>query len=244
MTNVPLAQDGISLVIGGIFNPAIFSPDWLLREDLIDHSIYTTMTDTVVTPDFTSLRLGDIAIQVTREALQVATSHADEFERTRDLAIGILRLLSHTPIAVLGLNRHFHIKADDVAIWHAIGDAIVPKTDWESVLDHPGMRSAVLWGARPDNYAGRVQVQIEPSVAIPYGIFVSQNDHYDLYTITEPITGRAQFPLPAEVIDNKPSADKVLVAITVLQTKWSDSMSRADAVVKNVWMLRRGTLSD
>jgi len=239
MTNVPLAQDGVSIVVGGIFNPAIFSPDWLLREDLIDGSTYTSMTETVLTPDFTSLRVGDIAIQVTREAFQVATSNADEFERARDLAVGILRLLSHTPIAVLGINRHFHIKADSDVIWHAIGDAIVPKAAWASVLNLPGMRSAVLWGARPDNHAGRVQVQIEPSVAIPNGIFVSQNDHYDLYDVVERPSARTQFPLPGELNSQKPTADKISVAVTMLETKWADSMSRADDVVETVWTLRQ-----
>jgi len=239
MPNVPLAQDGVSVVVSGIFNPAIFSPDWLLREDLIDSAVYTSMTETVITPDFTSLRLGDILLQVTREALQVATSHSSEFERSRDLVVGILRLLSHTPIAALGINRQFHIKADSDTIWHAIGDAILPKSAWESVLSLPGMRSAALWGARPDNHAGRVQVQIEPSVAIQYGIFVSQNDHYDLFDHIEPVTSRVQFPSQSDVASQKPTADKGVVAIELLNSNWAESMHRADEVVGLVWRFRK-----
>ena len=240
MKNVPLARDGVSVVVGGVFNPAVFSSDWLLREDLIDNAVFSSMTDSVTTPEFTSLRLGDISLQVTREALQVATAEASEFEPSRDLVVNILRLLAHTPIAALGINRHFHIKADSVTLWNAIGDAIVPKAPWETVLTLPGMRSAALWGARPDKHAGRVQVQIEPSVAIQYGIFVSQNDHYDLYDLDELISDRAQLPSSMEFVSQSPTADKGRVAIDLLTGDWNNSMKRADKVVAAVWRLRNG----
>jgi hypothetical protein len=238
MSNVPLAQDGVSVVVGGAFNPAVFSADWLLHQDLIDSPTFSAMDNSITTPEFTALRFGDVALQVTREAFQVATSEASEFEPLRDLAVNILRLLSHTPVGVLGINRHFHIKADHVDSWHAIGDAIVPKAPWNDVLQLPGMRSVSLWGARPDKHAGRVQIQIEPSVAIQYGIFVSQNDHFDLYDLDSPLSDRAQLPGSIEILSANPTADKGSVAIKMLNDEWNDSMTRAERTVAAVWQLR------
>ena len=50
-------------------------------------------------------------------------------------------------------------------------------------MKKPGMKNLVMQSLRPDKYQGYIQVGIDPSEfekALPYGIHVAINDHFEL----------------------------------------------------------------
>ena len=180
MTARGVAVDGASIVVRGNFNPAIFSPRWFLDEELIGTSEYEDSTVEIISPTLTVFRMGWANLHSSNDTFQVNTRDQDEFERLRDIVIGVLRTLRHTPVAVLGLNRDLHIAVPDRESLDRIGDRITPKDIWESTLPFAGMRGVTMWGSRQDLYGGHVQVTIEPSMRVPNAVYVSHNDHYDL----------------------------------------------------------------
>lgn len=235
MVGTPREIDGVSVVVRGHFNPAIFSPAWLLGQELVGPSEYKQASVDIVSRDLASFSMDWLTCQVTPEAMQVATTVPEEFERTRDVAAGVLRALSHTPIAAIGLNREVHSIVRSADAWHRIGDRLAPKELWDDVLTLPGMRSLLIESARSDEFAGRVYVKVEPSMRMPQAVYISHNDHYVLARVDSQPTSREQ---PWEVDTEtslEPSAKKLDLALEVLAgTRWSDSMSRADRIFASV----------
>lgn len=234
MADVRVGFETVAVVVKGSFNPSIFSPLWLRQQGLIGSPELGEQDIDIITRDFASFRAGWLAVQVATDALQLATTDLEETERLRDVAVGILRTLEHTPIAAVGINREVHFRVDSLERWHEIGDILVPKEHWQDSLKLPGMRSVTIWGARPDEYAGRIQVQVEPSMRIPQAVFVGCNDHFDLVLAPSgPVVTRDQaWNLEAEPLI--PSADKIPVGIKVLSEEWMASMKRAEQYVQKV----------
>ncbi len=231
----PREIDGVSVVVKGHFNPAIFSPAWLLGEQLIGVAEYKEAKVEIISRDLALFSAAWLACQVTPDALQMSTVVPEEFERTRDVVAGVLRALSHTPIGAMGVNREVHVLVESVEQWHALGDRLVPKDAWLNVLSLPGMRNITIWGARTDDFAGRVHVQVEPSLRIPRAVYITHNDHYLLAHVEAQPKSRLEPWLLDSDIDLEPSSNKLELALEILATdNWNASLERADAVFRAV----------
>lgn len=234
MSTTENAFDAASVVVKGHFNPPIISPGWLLAQKLISAEDFAEAKVQVITPDVSSFAAVWVQCNVTLDTLQLSTSDVTEYERLRDLAVGILRTLQHTPVAALGINRGVHFATGSVAAWHEVGDALSPKAVWDGVLHLPGTRNVTILGARQDGQGGYIQVSVEPSLLLTNGIFVTYNDHYALEVSTsEPARSRITPP------DVEPTVAKLESAVAILGTKWNQSMQGADAVIRAVRKLAR-----
>ena len=87
----------------------------------------------------------------------------------RDLALGILRSLPHTPVQRIGINHLAHFPVESEGVWHRLGHALTPKELWEEVLEKPGMLSLTIQGQRTDDYSGSVNVTVQPSSVVRPG---------------------------------------------------------------------------
>ncbi|MCV7154352.1 hypothetical protein [Mycolicibacterium pyrenivorans] len=233
--NTVIAIDGISVVVRGHFNAAIFSPLWMLQQNLIGPNDFASAEIEVITSEFASFSTGWLNCQVVPDTLQLNTSEGAEFERVRDAAIGILSALPHTPVAAVGINRSLHFQANSKEQYHAIGDRLLPKDFWEPLLDLPLTRNVTLWGQRPDSYGGRVQVQVEPSMRIPGHVYVSHSDHFNLQVIEERATSRDEaWSMESANAPSEPSAAKIRVAQEILSTVWASCIKRSNEVVEAI----------
>lgn len=241
MTFPILARDFVSVVVKGTFNPAIFSPAWMHAQGLVGDAEYVAAEIEVIMTELSLFKMKWLRCQVTQQDFTVSTAEPDEFERVRDVAVSVLRILHHTPIRLMGVNRHCHFEVGSVGEWHAIGDALAPKAPWEDVLRLPGMKSITIWGVRPDKHSGRIQVKVEPSNSVlPFGIFLSYNDHYELVEVDGQPSNRDDLfqkarELPAE------SSSKLDTAIAILANDWTAIMDRSEVAIKSVWELRRSS---
>jgi hypothetical protein len=229
MTDQKIGLESVAVVIKGLFNAAIFSPQWFRDQNLVGSAEMATQQIDLITRDIALFRMGWLSCQVNPEGLQLSTSEPEEFERLRDAAIGVLRILAHTPISALGINRDVHLSVDSEEQWHKIGDVLTPKTIWEDSLSSPGMKNVTIWGARPDEYAGRVQVQVEPSARISLAVFVGHNDHFTL-TLAGSRTELRPLTLDLTKQDVEATSEKIPVALKILTEQWANSLSRADRV--------------
>lgn len=237
MAGTVVALDALSVVVRGHFNAAIFSPAWLFQQNVIGGSDFAQADVEIITRDFASLSTGWLNCQVTPDALQLSTSEPDDFERLRDAAVGILNALPHTPVAVLGINREMHFAARDETHYHLIGDRLAPKEFWEQFLDFPVTREIIIWGQRPDNYGGRVQVKVEPSFRFPGGhIFVAHSDHFNLQKVEDPQTNRHDaWKAEAQQSQNaEASASNIQIVNEILSTQWSSCIARSSAALQSI----------
>lgn len=237
MIKAPVALDGISVVVRGHFNAAIFSPLWLLQQELIGASDYSAAEIEVITSEFAVFKTGWLNCQVTPDSLQLNTTDLDEFERLRDVAVGIFNALPHTPVGALGINRQLHFAAKNIDQYHAIGDELVPKKFWESSIALPATRSLTVWGERPDKFGGRVQVQVEPSFRFAHHIYVAHNDHFNLGIREHQPATREEVEAAMKSEEGtpvEPSADKISVVNEILTSVWKSSITRSEDVVNAI----------
>jgi hypothetical protein len=165
----------------GSFNPRIFQPAWFAAEGLIRKAEADEATIEVIHPEVVSFHTELFHVQVVADRFAASTGNPSFYEPIRDLVVGTFRILSHTPVYALGLNRDGHFRVDSAEAWHALGNRLVPKEPWDNLLEKPGMRSLTVEGVRPDGRKGYIRVRVEPSVKVlPHGVYVAVNDHYEV----------------------------------------------------------------
>lgn len=236
MSVPPIAADTLAIVVLGDVNQVGISSSWLLERQLIgDAEAVATKVELLLPNEVSVFQSGWLRCLFRRGQLEVQTQQQAESERLRDVVVGILKMSSNASIAALGINRTVHFATENVRQWNAIGDSLVNHSIWDGLLPLPGMRSVVYWCGRKDNYAGRIQVQIEPSTMVPYGIFVAYNDHYDLTKLASQPTTRAEAQAEARTDNTDSTEEKVSVAIEVLNSNWETSMKLTDAIIERVW---------
>lgn len=224
MSTVPDASPdihGMSIVLVGNFNPGIFHSAWFTKFELLPEEEAEDIADQVILPDFAQFSLAWLQLQVTSDRFQLSSSDPEAFNLLRDLAIGTFRILSHSPIRALGVNRDLHFRVENVERWHEIGLTVVPAKRWNGPLKNPGMRSLLVEGERDDGYEGFVQVRVEPSRRVFPGVYVGVNDHFQLAS------------RPDEFVDAS-------AAVGVLEEEWDAVLQRAVPLVDVVLKVKPG----
>lgn len=210
-----LKIQGVSIVLRGAFNPAIFHPSWLAAQELIRSQEAEEAEIEIVHPQVAQFEAGWLRMNVISDRLQARTTLEPFYEPLRDLVIGICQLTAHTPLRVIGINRDFHYGLASESAWHTVGHRLVPKQDWEDVLSSPGMRTLTVEGQRPDKLEGYIRVKVEPSTRVSFGVYTEINDHYVL-----------------------PSANKspasAREAIAIISEQWNQSMKRGLQIAEKV----------
>ena len=212
----PIALEGASIVFIGSFNPAIFHPSWYVAQELWSETELENAKVEIIAADTCSFRTEQYTLQALNNRFMISTAQVPLYDSLRDLAIGTFRILRHTPLAKLGLNRDFHFRLESEEAWHAIGHKLAPKEHWEPILENPGTRSLAIEGTRPGGLAGAVNVRVEPSSEIKHGLFVAINDHF-------------------EVDDNSARSAKAILSIA--EEQWSESQRRADDIIQHIGSL-------
>jgi hypothetical protein len=240
VTAPPMAAELLSVVVRGRFGLLNLSPGWLREKELIgDAEIEDVAYDLYIPGEASVFRAGWARVVVQREVLELQTQQQEESERIRDLAVGLLAAADEIPVSALGINSNAHFVVKNTAQWNAIGDNLVSNDIWDGVLPASGMRSVVFWTGRPDSYAGRIQIQIEPSFAYAPGIFIAYNDHYDLTKVEHQPSTRQEAQALARPENQEATIAKRDVAIEVLTNNWQPSMDRLAAVTAQVWQQGR-----
>ena len=212
----PIVLEGVSIVFIGSFNPAIFHPSWYAAQKLWSETELENAKVDIIAADACSFRTDQYTLQALNNRFMISTAQVPLYDSLRDLAVGTFRILRHTPLAKLGLNREVHLQLESEEVWHAIGHKLAPKQHWQPILKNPGMRALMIEGVRPDRFSGAVNVRVEPSSEIKHGLFVAINDHF-------------------EVDDD--SARSATAILGIAEEQWSESQKRADDIIRHIGSL-------
>src|SRR5260221_3519734 len=123
---------GGAIVAVGTFAPAIFTPDWLERHQLIgsdDAVAARSRDDFVLTQQVSQFQTDWFQLQVLQNQFVVANKGALA-PTLRDLSAGVFSLLPELPITAIGLNFFAHYRFSDIAECHRLGDTLAPKDIW------------------------------------------------------------------------------------------------------------------
>ena len=206
---------GLIIVVRGHFNPIIFNPVWFSSEGLIRKEEAVKAETQIVNPDVVSFNLDWLRLQVTRETFFVETTKDSYEDVLRDLVAGTFKLLRHTPLTMMGINRHLHFRTGSVEKWHQIGDILAPKKIWNTIFKKPGLKSlSILESDRDDGLKGYIQLKIEPSARVNPGLFISTNDHFQVNDA-----------------DSALGADEIL---DILENRWQESLERSTNIVNKL----------
>lgn len=178
MTVVEPDSELFSIVVLGDFNPAILQPLWFWVNGLVPEAEAKEADVDVIHKQFALFSMGGIRVQVDGSRLHVAAIESPQGPILRDLVLGTLSILEHTPLKAIGLNRDMTFVMETDEAWHEVGDRLVPKGDWEQILACPGMRQVVVEGQCSDCNADRLHVRVQPSANLE--ILIAVNQHYQL----------------------------------------------------------------
>lgn len=181
---------GSSIVALGAFNPAIFSPDWLEKNNLIGADDALAAKDVpsfVISGQVSFFETGWFSIQVVENQF-VINSQGALSPAFRDLAVGILTLVPHTPITALGLNFMGHYRMGNDDDYHKIGDVLAPKDIWKELF--PNENDSVGVGdlsiriqrgprGKPTTKDER-RISLQPSSKLQRALYLAYNDHYEI----------------------------------------------------------------
>ncbi len=104
------------------------------------------------------------SLQADRDRVQVAmTQEAETPLLLADVVVNAFRLLAHTPVHAVGLNHSSHRalhqgRADEIL------DRLAPAAAVDGLLPEIAVNSLNWQAERPDDYAGRLLLTVQPSV--------------------------------------------------------------------------------
>lgn len=186
--------DAIIVAIGS-FNPAIVTPEWLHRHDLISQSDLDeckAKLQAAVEQGLMSFNCQWFAFRLLGDQMVLSTLSGIT-PRLRDLAHGILTLLPETPLTAIGLNIVSDIQFDTDAEYQKVGDVLNPKEIWRALYPDKSLGMASLTVIIDDAGTARVNAvgpeaqrrfTIQPSNSIgPSAAHVAYNHHYPVENV-------------------------------------------------------------
>ena len=218
-----------SIVALGDFNPAIFSPDWLERNDLIGKSDADTVREggqsksLLVSHQVAAFETKWFALQVLEN--QFSLTSKDAFSPAfKDLAVGMFQLVPHTPVTAVGLNFFGHFKFGTETEYHRIGDLLAPKDIWKALYpdDAAGLADLTIriqhW-TRGESLTAKDEkrISVQPSNKIKFGVFMSYNDHHDV--------------MGGDVDNLRPAERVATIVDTLWEPTWHDAVRVFDGVL-------------
>jgi hypothetical protein len=206
------AIQGISIVLVGDFNPKIFQPAWFAAEHLIRVTEADAADITIINPEIVIFKLDWLEVQITSDRCSFITTQDAYYEVVRDLCLGTFKLLRHTPIQKMGINRDLHFKMKSIEEWHAFGHKVAPKELWNKTLKNPGLIGLSIEGVREDGLKGYIRVKVEPSRRAHPGIYIQINDHYET--------------------DNSEIGCETI--INILDSSWNRSFDKSEIIINDI----------
>lgn len=187
--SITIERAGATIVLIGQFNPAIFSPAWIEKADLVTAEDVESATLNVVHPDITSFTVGPYAFDVRQNRCAIEIRREPFVQALDAVKVIFGDLLPHTPINEYGINYFEHFRLDDPKRRLALGRQLAPLGPWgEWGAEIDGLQRELTSGvvdlAMVQSYdplgSGELRVQIQPSNEIEpkdVGVFMLVNDH-------------------------------------------------------------------
>jgi hypothetical protein len=171
-----------TIVLLGSFNPLILDPNWLLKQEVISEFDLHEVQDSgkaLISRQVVLMEFRTFSLQVDQNRAQVAMSQEAETPLLlADVVVKIFGVLTHTPVSAVGLNHSAHRETAEGRA-EEILDRLAPHDTVNGLLPSITVESLTWHADRDDDYAGRLQLSVQPSIHVQ-GLFLDMNDHFDL----------------------------------------------------------------
>lgn len=190
MSRPKVHAESVFAIVTGNFNPKIVEPLWLAKYGLVPEEEAEAAGRQLLDGDLSHITFpwADLIVLQDRLQLESAEEMMNEAQ-IRDLAIGLLRLLPHTPIDAVSIQHRVVVIAKSEDEWHEVGHRLAPKELWADVLDSPGMFDFAMQGTRSDELQGAWKVRVRPVFDPNLGVWINVNDEVRLPDLNEPEPG-------------------------------------------------------
>ena len=179
MPRFPVKREGSAIVLVGNFNPSIFQPAWLGRHGLTSEEEADGAKIEIIRPEIAIFTVGGIRVHVQDDRFQVETAQPHLMLALRDLVLGAFRILEHTPVAKLGLNRHMHFQVPSIEDYNRVGHTLAPKKLWDELLEDPTTWGVIVQGGRPNSPAKYTRIHVGPSHQVQGAVYIHANEHFE-----------------------------------------------------------------
>lgn len=219
MSDEPALIAGNSIVLLGSFDPSKAQPRQLIEKGLFRTEDAAGMTINVALPDAMGLTVDWMSLGVQTDRMIASTVVTRPLpEPVRDFVLDLIEEMPHARLDALGINTDYHFGTANMETWHSVGHALAPKEDlWAKCLKSPGLLSMTIQSERDDGLDGYVRVKVEPSLQIPNGVYIQVNDHFT----------RATGSKDSELAET-------------LEHQWTNSLARADRIIRDIKTLVSG----
>ena len=178
------------IVLVGSFNPAIFHPEWFIKNEIIAKWEYTN-DDLIIIPETTQVSLpSEQYLKVLLNQFSIKALMPSDFLRLRDIVISTFTLLKETPVSQMGLNYTsvFKLSEED---WKSFGKKLAPIDAWTNSADYfselgdkekdqAGLIQLVMNLPRPDELNGFIRSNLSVKSFKNRELTFSINNHIEI----------------------------------------------------------------
>ncbi len=180
MDNKPEMNE-TNIVIVGNFNPAIFQPAWFAHKGLIRELEADKATIEIIHPEIVIFKIEWFRLQVRRDQFIASTTLEAYYEPLRDLVLSTFEILEHTPLKQIGINTISHYRLKDKEQLQKFLNQVSAINQWNNILNKPEFNNITIKETdRKDGLKGYTNINIQPSLTIPNGIYFHINNHCEL----------------------------------------------------------------
>ena len=203
-----------SIVLIGNFNPSIFHREWFVSNDIISRTEFEEENQEAVTSyPITKVILSWGIIQITPNQFIIRGTNPAFFGMLNDLVQKTFGILSHTPLAQIGINYEEQLLTKNIDEQRSFGIKVAPLNNWD-FMRNPGMRDFIMEDQeRPDEYRGYIQARIQSPRTVKNSVSLSINDHYEI---------------------NYEEGSGATEIINILELNWDKSMERSRLLISTI----------
>lgn len=178
-----LQKETFSIVLIGVFNPAIFQPTWFSLKRLLRESETENAKIEVIHPEVARYVISDwLSVDVTKNRCEFKTSMEPYFDVLKDLVTGTFKVLQETPINAVGINNIFDIALSSTDEYYNFGRELTPLDLWDGTLNDAKLLTLEILEQESYDHANlsrRIRISpSDPEDKISNGVKININNHF------------------------------------------------------------------
>ena len=179
-----------SIVLVGDFNPAMFSPQWFGKNNILPAEdvefALSEKSTPIVSSAITIFRTNQLSIKIDTRRFQVVALK-EPLIVLKDFITKTFENLSNYTITAYGFNYAAHYSVENYQEFHRIGDRLAPKQYWKNLLgadiagdNRNGGLATIQMQEKKKDTEGQISIILQSSSLKKPGFYMSCNDHNNL----------------------------------------------------------------